>query len=97
MVIVDGKIGFLGGIDICLGRYEHETPRYLLYEPVEMQKQMNAKFQEDEETPKIGTIEISPDFLEALEGEENEWINNTQSDQLAKRKWHGKDQVIIFT
>lgn len=33
MVIIDSKIVFMGGIDLCFGRYEY--PRYPLCEPVE--------------------------------------------------------------
>jgi hypothetical protein len=96
MVIVDGKIGFLGGIDICLGRYEHETPRYLLYEPVEMKKVMDLK-SADDEMPMVGKVEISPDFMSALQGEENDWITRAQNtDDGSNRKWHGKDQVSIL-
>jgi hypothetical protein len=92
-VIVDGMIGFLGGIDICLGRYEHETPRYLLYEPVEMKKVMDLK-SADDEMPMVDKVEISPDFTLALQGQDNDWILKAQNtDDGSNRKWHGKDQV----
>ena len=94
MVIVDQKIGFLGGIDICLGRYEHENPRYLLYEPVEMQNGVNKITDKwltsDGDQSDRKPIEIQEDFAyikDEIPGFEK--LNEEVEDTL----WLGKEKV----
>lgn len=61
MVIVDSKIVFMGGIDLCFGRYEY--PRYPLCEPVEGRTFFRGQ---DYSNPRIYDFENVGDYERTL-------------------------------
>ena len=61
MVIIDSKMIFMGGIDLCFGRYEY--PRYPLTEPVQSKTHFRGQ---DYSNPRIYDFENVGDFDRCL-------------------------------